>query len=133
MTAETSFLFFPDGLSPGAGLIDVDDERSWNNTWRSATRDVIHATSLSVRLPSHVIFAVSAFLVGAGAGMEVEAGVGPGAVLLPLPRRFFEGIPPLWISGRADMGTGGCGADAFWVFEPGPVLPAIAIGLFVKA
>lgn len=109
--AETSFLFFPDGLSPGVSLTNVDDEQSWNNILRSATCDVIHATSLSVCLASHVIFVAGSFLVDAGAGVGAKAGaeggVGPGAVLLPLPYCFFRGIPSTWVAGCADMGGKG--------------------------
>jgi hypothetical protein len=65
-----------------------------------------------------------------GAEAGVAGGVGAGVVLLPLPCHFFVGIPPLWVAGRVDMEVEGYGTE---VLELAPVLPAIDIGLFVKA
>ena len=92
----------------------MENEQSWNKTWQLAARDVIHVTNISVHLSSHMIFAVSVFLVGAGAngaGANIPAevdedvgakvDVGAGAALLPLPCCFFGGIPPLWLAEMA--------------------------------
>ena len=94
-------LFLLDGLLLGVSIVDVDDEQSWNKMWRSAARDVIHVTNISVHLSSHVISAVSVFLVGGGADgagadipAEVDEGVGAGAILLSLPHCFLGAYHP---------------------------------------
>ena len=94
-------LFLLDGLLLGVSIVDVDDEQSWNKMWQSAACDVIHVTNISVHLSSHVISAVSVFLVGGGADgagadipAEVDEGVGAGATLLPLPHCFSGAYHP---------------------------------------
>ena len=92
MAPAMSFLFFPDGLSPGRGLmVEIDVEQLWNRIWWSAIWDVIQLTSWSMQPPLHTIFTAGFFigLVVDNTGSCIGRGMGAAVWNLPPLARCF--------------------------------------------